>query len=152
MPRKPWSLMNCQTFGGRSFSSCVICQSSSIAHTSSTGPSTNAFSSAESVGLGNASIFFQSGLPLKRSPSHHTVPASSASCSVCDICGRILRNNPSSGAPSTLRRSTVGTDSSATTMKIAHSVEFTAGDIAIFEVKSHSHTPMATAHSHALAR
>src|SRR3954465_5505751 len=38
MPRKPLSLMYCQTCCGRSCSSCVICQSSHIAQSSSTGP------------------------------------------------------------------------------------------------------------------
>ena len=33
----------------------------------------------------------QLGAPVNSSPSHHTVPASSASFSVCDIAGRSLR-------------------------------------------------------------
>ena len=83
--------MNCHTWGGRSCSSRVIRHSSSIAHSSSTGPSRKAFSSAASLGLGNASSLLQFGLPPNSSASHHTVPASSASCSVCEIGGRILR-------------------------------------------------------------
>ena len=39
------------------------------------------------------SIFSQLGLPLKSSPSHQTVPASSASFSVCDIGGSDLRSS-----------------------------------------------------------
>src|SRR4029078_6705861 len=90
MPRKPLSFMYCQTLGGRSRSSCVTYQSLTIRHSSSTGPSRKAFSSADSVGFGYASSFFQSGLPLKSSASHHTVPASIASRSVCDNCDSTL--------------------------------------------------------------
>jgi hypothetical protein len=63
-----------------------------MAQTSSQGPSTKACSSAESFGAGIASILFQSGLPENRSASHHTVPASIASFSVCDMSGRMRRN------------------------------------------------------------
>ena len=59
---------------------------------SSVSLSRNACSSADSVGFGNASSFDQSGLPEKRSPSHHTVPALIASASVSDIGGITLRN------------------------------------------------------------
>ena len=91
MPRKPWSLMNCQTSGGRSFSSWVIFQSSHHA--------AQLFDRAVEERLllrrsASASAWRAAcsspGLPLNSSPSHHTVPASSASCSVCDTCGRRL--------------------------------------------------------------
>ena len=48
-------------------------------------------SSALRRGAGVASSLFQSGLPEKRSASHHTVPASIASFSVCDMSGRMRR-------------------------------------------------------------
>src|SRR5262249_42350396 len=54
---------------------------------SSTGPSRNACSSGESVAGGTARSFAQSGLPLKRSASHHTSPASIASRSVSESVG-----------------------------------------------------------------
>ena len=80
------------------------------------------------------------------------MPASSASCSVCETCGRILRNNASSGVPNTVRLNTVGTTRTDTMMKTNHSVEIAAGDNGAFEVKSHNHTPIAATNSHELAR
>src|SRR5574340_1182676 len=91
MPKKPLIFMNCQTSGGRSARLCVMSQSSSIAHNCSTSLSRKACSAVLSPHLGKASSLFQSGCPLNRSPSHHTVPASIASCSVAEICGRVLR-------------------------------------------------------------
>src|SRR3990172_577840 len=104
MPKKPLSLMNCQTSGGRSARRCVISQSSSIAHNCSTSLSRNACSLALREGLGKARSLFQFGLPLNNSPSHHTVPASIASCSVAEICGRILRKMLSTAPLTRLRR------------------------------------------------
>ena len=49
----------------------------------------NACSSAESAGAFAESSLFQSGPPVNSSPSHQTVPASSASRSVRDIGGSI---------------------------------------------------------------
>jgi hypothetical protein len=46
-----------------------------------------ACSSAVSSGALLANNFSNFGLPVKSSPSYHTVPASSASFSVCDIDG-----------------------------------------------------------------
>ena len=92
MPRKPLSLMNCQTCGGRSRWTCVVSQSVTIAQSSSTSWSRKRCSSAVSVGDGVASSCCQSGRPEKSSPSHQTVPASIASRSVCDIGGSTLRN------------------------------------------------------------
>ena len=104
MPRKPRFLINSQTWGGRSFNSWVISQSSHMRQSSSTGPSRNACSSGLNRGFGIASNLFQSGLPLKSSPSHQTVPASSASCSVCEICGNALRNQCNKGSLISARR------------------------------------------------
>src|SRR5215831_14664299 len=61
--------------------------SSSMRQSSSTGPSRNACSSGDSVAGGTARSFPQSGLPLKRSASHHTSPASIASRSVSESVG-----------------------------------------------------------------
>jgi hypothetical protein len=71
---------------------------------SSTGPSRNACSSTESTGFGSASSAFQSGLPLKSSPSKPTVPASSAICSVSESLGMTFWNIASTGALSLRRR------------------------------------------------
>jgi hypothetical protein len=63
---------------------------------SSHGPSMNACSSAVSLGACADRSLFQSGRPVNSSPSHHTVPASSASRSVSDIDGsrrRYVRRN-----------------------------------------------------------
>jgi hypothetical protein len=65
----------------------VMSQSSYMRHSSSHGPSMNACSSAVSTGALLANNFSNLGLPVNSSPSHHTVPASSASFSVCDIDG-----------------------------------------------------------------
>ena len=46
-----------------------------------------ACSSAVSCGALLANNFSNFGLPVNSSPSHHTVPASSASFSVCDMEG-----------------------------------------------------------------
>src|SRR5262245_19370858 len=82
-----WRLRKSQASGGRSRSSQLMYQSSSMRQSWSTGPSRNACSSADKVAGGNASSFAQSGLPLNRSASHHTSPASIASRSVSDRLG-----------------------------------------------------------------
>src|ERR1700675_4551766 len=87
-------LRKSQTSGGKSRSSQVMVQSSSISHSSSTGPSRNACSSAESVAFGVAKSFDQSGLPVNNSASHHTSPASSASRSVSDMVGSAFFAQP----------------------------------------------------------
>ena len=51
----------------------------------------NACSSAVSLGACADRSLFQSGRPVNSSPSHHTVPASSASRSVSDIVGSMRR-------------------------------------------------------------
>src|SRR3954464_5366510 len=91
MPKNFLALMNSQTSGGRSRHSQLIFQSSSIAQSSSTGPLRKAFSSALSSAGAEAISFDQSGLPVKRSASHQTSPASKASRSVSDIAGRTPR-------------------------------------------------------------
>src|SRR5450756_3240870 len=78
MPKKPLSLMNCQTSGGRSARLWVMSQSSSMAHSCSTSLSRTACSRSLNPHFGKASNLSQSGLPLNNSPSHHTVPASIA--------------------------------------------------------------------------
>src|SRR6516165_5824670 len=80
-------LRKSHTSGGRSRSSQLMRHSSSMRQSSSTGPSRNACSSGESVAGGTARSFAQSGLPLKRSASHHTSPASIASRSVSESVG-----------------------------------------------------------------
>ncbi len=84
--------MNCHTSGGRSCSTWLVCQSFDMAHNCSVSLSRNDLLLRREPGLREAtSSLFQSGLPRNKSPSHHTVPASSASRSVWDIGGRILR-------------------------------------------------------------
>src|SRR5260370_38424604 len=82
-----WALRKSHTSGGRSRSSQVIRHSSSMRQSSSTGPSRNACSSSDSVAGGTARSFAQFGLPLNRSASHHTSPASIASRSVSESVG-----------------------------------------------------------------
>src|SRR5258707_15053067 len=91
MPKNFSRLMKSQTSGGKSRHSQLIFQSSSIAQRVSTGPLRNASSSAVSVAGAVPSSFDQSGLPVNRSASHHTSPASSASRSVSDIAGNTPR-------------------------------------------------------------
>src|SRR6195256_765275 len=87
MPKNLPRLMKSQTSGGRSRHSQLIFQSSSMAQSSSTGPLRNAVSSGVGVAGALANSFDQSGLPVNRSASHQTSPASSASRSVSDIAG-----------------------------------------------------------------
>src|ERR1700687_1663190 len=91
MPKNFFRLMKSQTSPGRSRNSQLIFQSSSIAQSSSTGPLRNACSSGVRVAGAVASSFDQSGLPVKKSASHQTSPASSASRSVSDIAGNTPR-------------------------------------------------------------
>src|SRR5882757_3907669 len=91
MPKNLWRLMKAHASGGRSRHSQLIFHSSSMAQSSSTGPFRKAFSSSVSVAGATASNFDQSGLPVKRSASHQTSPASSASRSVSDIAGNTPR-------------------------------------------------------------
>ena len=91
MPKNLWRLMKAQASGGRSRNSQVIFHSSSMAQSSSTGPSRNACSSAVSFAGGERQQFRQSGLPVNSSPSHQMSPASSASRSVSDIAGNTPR-------------------------------------------------------------
>src|SRR5688500_4033028 len=65
-------------------------QSSSILHSSSQGPSMNACSSGDRRGTLADSNLLHFGAPVNSWPSHHTVPASSASRSVCDMGGSNL--------------------------------------------------------------
>ncbi|MGY4425764.1 hypothetical protein ACVWY2_008213 [Bradyrhizobium sp. JR6.1] len=91
MPKNFFALMKLHTSGGRSRHSQLIFHSSSIAQSSSTGPCRKAFSSSVNLAGANASNFDQSGLPVKRSASHQTSPASSASRSVSDMVGSTPR-------------------------------------------------------------
>src|SRR6201988_351234 len=91
MPKNFLALMKSQASDGRSRHSQLIFQSSSMAQSSSTGPLRKAFSSSVNVAGGLESSFAQSGLPVKRSASHQTSPASSASRSVSDIDGSTPR-------------------------------------------------------------
>src|SRR5882757_935689 len=91
IPKNLPRLMKAQASGGRSRHSQLIFQSSSIAQSSSTGPLRKAVSSGVRVAGALASNFDQSGLPVKRSASHQTSPASSASRSVSDMVGRTPR-------------------------------------------------------------
>ena len=91
MPKNLWRLMKAQTSGGRSRHSQLIFQSSSMR--------AELVDRAVEEGLllgrqrrrREASSFDQSGLPVKRSASHQTSPASSASRSVSDIAGNTPR-------------------------------------------------------------
>ena len=76
-----------QTSGGRSCHSQLIFQSSTMRHSSSTGPARNASSSCDNLAGAKARSLAQSGLPVNRSASHHTSPASMASRSVVDRRG-----------------------------------------------------------------
>src|SRR3954465_8435258 len=104
VPKNFWRLMKSQASGGRSRHSQLIFQSSSVAQSSSTGPLRKAFSSSVSVAGALASNFDQSGLPVKRSASHQTSPASSASRSVSDIGGSAPRAQEKIGLVRVSRR------------------------------------------------
>src|SRR3979490_2953098 len=91
MPKNFRRLMKSQTSGGRSRNSQLIFQSSSIAQSSSTGPLRKACSSGVRAAGGWLSSFAQAGLRVKRSASHQTSPASSASRSVSDMAGNTPR-------------------------------------------------------------
>src|ERR1700742_4158301 len=75
-----------------------------MAQSSSTGPLRKAFSSSVSVAGGLDNSFAQSGLPVKRSASHQTSPASSASRSVSDIDGSTPRAQEKIGLGMVSRR------------------------------------------------
>src|SRR6185312_15237720 len=111
MPKNLWRLMKAHASGGRSRHSQLIFQSSSMAQSSSTGPLRNACSSAVSVAGAFASNFDQSGLPVKRSASHQTSPASSASRSVSDIDGSTPRAQEKIGLVMVSRRKLMGISS-----------------------------------------
>src|SRR3954468_13758780 len=91
IPKNLWRLMKVHASGGRSRHSQLIFHSSSMAQSSSTGPLRKARSSSVNVAGAFASNFDQSGLPVNRSASHQTSPASSASRSVSDIGGNTVR-------------------------------------------------------------
>src|SRR6201999_4507447 len=97
MPKNFFCLMKSQTSGGRSRHYQLIFQSSSIEQSSSTGPWRKVCSSALKVAGALASSFDQSGSPVKRSASHQTSPASSASRSVSDIDGNTPRAQEKNG-------------------------------------------------------
>src|SRR5580692_13130163 len=104
MPKNFSRLMKSQASGGRSRHSQLIFQSSSMAQSASTGPLRNAFSSSVNVAGGLDKSFAQSGLPVKRSASHQTSPASSASRSVSDIDGSTPRAQEKIGLVMVSRR------------------------------------------------
>src|SRR6266581_671766 len=92
-----------------------------MAQSCSVSLSRNESSSALSFGEGKARNLRQSGFPEKSSPSHHTVPASIASRSVCDIGGRMARYHASSGLATSARRKGARPSSSAQATRIAPS-------------------------------
>src|SRR5579872_2022954 len=104
IPKNLLRLMKSHASGGRSRHSQLIFQSSSMAQSSSTGPLRKAFSSSVSVAGGLDKSFAQSGLPVKRSASHQTSPASSASRSVSDIDGSTPRAQEKIGLVMVSRR------------------------------------------------
>src|SRR6266851_2447530 len=104
MPKNFSRLMKSQTSPGRSRHSQLIFQSSSIAQSSSTEPWRNAVSSGVRVAGSVASSFDQSGLPVNKSASHQTSPASSASRSVSDIAGSTPRAQEKIGLVTISRR------------------------------------------------
>src|SRR5215831_19058580 len=104
MAKNLWRLRQSQASGGRSRRSHSICHSSSMRQSSSTGPSRKSCSSADKVAGGNASSFAQSGLPLNRSASHQTSPASIASRSVSDRLGSACCPHRKMGRESQSRR------------------------------------------------
>src|SRR6201981_4154229 len=108
MPKNFLRLMKSQASGGRSRHSQLIFQSSSITQSSSTVPLRKAFSSAVSAAGACFKSFDQSGLPVKRSASHQTSPASSASRSVSDICGKTPRAQEKIGFVVVSRRKLMG--------------------------------------------
>ncbi len=111
MPKKRCSLMNVQISGGRS-RCCCTSQSLIRRHSSSTGPSRKACSSALGALIRKSSSFCQGGMPANRSASHHTVPASSAMRSVSPRRGRTLAKAGMMKRETTCRRS-VGRPNSA---------------------------------------
>src|SRR5436190_17772125 len=104
MPKKRCCLMKAHASGGRSRHSQLIFQSSSMAQSSSTGPLRKAPSSDVSIAGLVLSSFDQSGLPVNRSPSSQTSPASSASRSVSDIAGIAFFAHAKIGRVRTSRR------------------------------------------------
>src|SRR6185312_7117769 len=111
MPKNFLALMNSQASFGRSRHSQLIFQSSSMAQSSSTGPLRKAFSSSVRTARGKARSFDQSGSPVKRSASHQTSPASSASRSVSDIDGSTPRAQEKIGLVMVSRRKLMGISS-----------------------------------------
>ena len=107
MAKKRCFLINAQTSGGRSPRSCAMSHSSSMRQSSSQGPSMKACSSSDSFGAGLDISRCQFGMPENNSPSHQTLPASSASRSVSDIDGNMLRYTSSAGRVIFSRRSSV---------------------------------------------
>src|SRR6185312_2168290 len=87
MAKNFFALRKSHTSGGRSCSSQLIFQSSSMEQSSSTGPARNCCSSSERRAGAKASSLRQSGLPENRSASHHVSPASIASRSVSERLG-----------------------------------------------------------------
>src|SRR5437867_1521031 len=86
IPKNFFSLMNRHASGARSPSRSTF-HSSTMPQSSSTGPSRKARSRALSGLRWKSRSFFQSGRPEKSSPSHQTVPASSAIRSVSPMRG-----------------------------------------------------------------
>src|ERR1700759_2035747 len=82
-----------------------------MAQNSSTGPLRKVFSSSVNVAGGLDKSFAQSGLPVKRSASHQTSPASSASRSVSDIDGSTPRAQEKIGLVMVSRRKLMGMSS-----------------------------------------
>src|SRR5262249_48543829 len=104
MPKNLLARIKSQTPPGRSLSSQLIRQSSNMPQRRSVGPERKSLSADESAAAGVARSLDQFGLPEKRSASHQTSPASSASRSVSDMEGSALRAQPKIGRDSKSRR------------------------------------------------
>ena len=89
----------------------------------------------------------QFGRPEKSSPSHHTVPASSASRSVCDIGGISLRNAASTPSLMSLRRSAGTASASANATKRTVNNRFSASGSACAYQDTASATATASPHA-----
>ena len=90
IPKKPFRLMKLPHLGRQVLCRCSICHSSSIAHSSVDRTVDEGLLLRRSARAGlKRSSLAQSGLPENRSPSHQTVPASSAMRSVSPIRGSV---------------------------------------------------------------
>ena len=110
MAKKPLDLMKDHTSGDRSARTCVMSQSSSMAHKSSHGPSRNACSASVSVGTFADISFCQSGPPVKilrpTIPCRHPRLRVRWPTSAATFCGSCARRAASPDACATAAHST----------------------------------------------